>query len=142
MVLEMKGESGPMMMVGSVYIRPNRDLIVVDEWLEGLERCDIVRGDFNARDLLWGKEGGDMVTNQYGPRIWRWMILHDNTHCARKKLTFGDKLIIDLTLAKEKSIESLVMDITGLEHSGQMIKLQVSADGNVESPKIAYRKVD
>jgi len=34
------------------------------------------------------------------------------------------------------------MDKTGLEHSGQMIKLRISADANVESPKIAYRKVD
>ena len=142
MVLEMKKESGMAVMVGGVYIRPNRDLKVVDKWLEGLERCDIVMGDFNARDLLWGKEGGDMVTNQYGPRVRRWMILHGYKHSARKKLTFRDISIIDLTLAKGRSIESVVMDKTGLEHSGQMIKLRISADSNIESPKIAYRKVD
>jgi len=45
-------------------------------------------------------------------------------------------------MGKGESIESTVMDKTGLEHSGQMIKIRISADANVKSPKIAHRKVD
>lgn len=141
-VLEMRREAGQTVKVGGAYIRPNRDLVVVDEWLMGLERCDIVMGDFNARDLLWGEEGGDMTTNQYGPRLRKWMILHNYKHSARKKPTFRDISVIDLTMAKDQAIASTIMDKTGLEHSGQMIKLRISAESNVELRRIAYRRVD
>jgi len=52
--------------IGGVYLRPDRGVAEVNLGKGKLERCDVIIGDFNARNPRWGTKSEDTTMNVYG----------------------------------------------------------------------------
>jgi len=55
--------------MGVVYVRPEKDVTEIDKCLDGMKNCNMIIGDMNVRNPIWGKESGDRRTNGYGRQL-------------------------------------------------------------------------
>ena len=62
-------ETGITKRIGATYIRPLRESNKVEEIMEKMKGCELIIGDLNARNPMWGKEAGDNRTNAYGKTL-------------------------------------------------------------------------
>jgi len=83
--------------IGGTYIRPDRGVAEINLGMGKLERCDIIMGDFNARNQRWGTMSGDTTINEYGRRLSKWMDNNDFEVVQHNKVTFRTISTIDLT---------------------------------------------
>ena len=130
--------------IGVVYIRPLRETRIVEERMKGMENCDLIIGDLNARNPIWGGKAGDNGTNAYGRKLQQWMIDNNRKVAETKELTFRQKTVIDITIYKEKDEppNRQLTDKCGLEHMGQIIRIRAERPENVKKEQIAWKKVD
>jgi len=54
--------------IGGAYIRPDRGVAEVNLGMGKLWRCDMIMGDFNARNPRWGTISRDTMMNVYRRR--------------------------------------------------------------------------
>ena len=57
--------------IGSLYVRPLREVGWFEQNLDMSKGCDMIIGDLNARHASWGTESGNTTTNAYGRKLKR-----------------------------------------------------------------------
>ena len=85
--------------IGGAYIRADRRVAEVNLGMGKLERCDMIMGDFNARNPRWGTISGDTTMNVYGRRLSKWIDDKSFEVVQHNKLTFRTVSTIDLTMS-------------------------------------------
>ena len=141
-VIEVEAQGGEKQRIGGVYFRPERGVASVERMVEGLEACDMITGDFNARHEVWGKRAGDNRRNPYGPFINRWTTRYGFIPMIHESPTFRSSSVIDLTFTKGKETRVMLKDELGLEHCAQVIRLNIWPPENVPQARIAWKQVD
>ena len=86
--------------IGAVYIRPLRETIEVEDRMEELTACDLIIGDLNARNPIWGREANDEGINAYGRRLQQWMNKENRVVARNKEKTFRQTSVLDITIYK------------------------------------------
>ena len=84
--------------IGGTYWRPGKSVKEMEKWMYNMKDCNVVTGDFNARNPKWGRRSGDTATNVYGRQLEKWIKengyeIHE--HCEK---TFRQTSTIDLAV--------------------------------------------
>ena len=130
--------------IGAIYVRPLRETDIVDKRMKEMENCDLIIGDLNARNPIWGGKAGDDGINAYGRRLQQWMKDNNRKVAETKELTFRQKTVIDITIYKDedKPPNRQLTDKCGLEHMGQIIRIKAEKPDDVTKDRIDWKKVD
>ena len=84
--------------IEGAYIRPDRGVVEVNLGIGKLERCEVIMGDFNARNPRWGTMSRDTTMNVYGRRLSKWMDDRNFDVVQHNKVTFRTISTIDQTM--------------------------------------------
>lgn len=130
--------------MAGIYLKPNRSISYLEEGMEDLEDCDIIMGDLNARNPLWGGKAGDNETNQHGRTIKKWTDKNGVDIVEHDHKTFRTVSVIDITLYKkdETILKVHLVDKVGLEHCGQVVRKCLEEPVGLIERSIAWKKVD
>src|SRR5437588_2926017 len=85
--LEYENREGGSESLGGVYLRP-RDGSEYRKSLDRIVDCDVLVGDWNARNVIWGGKGGDKKTSTRGRDLESWMKEKDYKVVEHDKPTF------------------------------------------------------
>ena len=137
-------ETGITKRIGAIYVRPLRESTDIEKRMKEMKSCDIIVGDLNARNQIWGKEAGDEWTNAYGRKLHRWMIENDREVVKTYEKTFRQASVIDITIYRkgEKPPSRQLTDKCSFEHMGQIIRLKVEKPTNLKKESVDWKKVD
>ena len=136
--------TGKVKRIGAVYIRPLREATEMEKRIEELTVCDLIIGDLNARNPIWGREANDEGTNAYGRKLQQWIDKENRVVARNKEKTFRQTSVLDITIYK-KGEETPIRQLTdkcGLEHIGQLVRLKVEVPKNLKKKNVAWKKVD
>ena len=130
--------------MAGVYLKPNRSIDYLEKGMKDLENCDIIMGDLNARNPIWGGKAGDGGINQHGKTIKTWTENNGFNSIEHEQKTFRTVSVIDLTLYKKdgKVPRVQLIDKMGLEHCGQVIRKCLEEPVGLREKEIAWKKVD
>jgi len=130
--------------IGEAYIRSHRGVAEVNLGMGKLGRCDVIMGDFNARNPRWGTISEDTMMNVYRRRLSRWMDNQKFEVVQHDKVTFRTISTIDLTMFKKshKQPKVQLIDKTGLEHCGLMTRIKLEEPNNMSTANVTWKKVN
>ena len=140
-VMEFVDDEGRKRKFGGVYLSPTKGMGTVVEWLERLEDCNILVGDFNARHRVWGERCGDIKTNTYGTALLNFIRKYGYGIQEPKCYTFRNCSAIDLCVS-DIGTKSELVDKGALEHMGQITRLSMRPVANMNKASVNWRKVD
>ena len=112
--------------------------------MEELTVCDLIIGDLNARNPIWGREANDEGINAYGRRLQQWMNKENRVVARNKEKTFRQISVLDITIYKkgEKTPIKQLTDKCGLKHMGQLVRIKVEIPKNLKKRNVRWKKVD
>lgn len=130
--------------IGAEYIRPLKEVMEVDKRMNEMAKCNLIIGDLNTRNLIWGKEAGDNTTNAYGRQLQKWIEKENRSRSKTKEKTFRQISGLDITIYKttDQPLKRSMTDKCGFEHMGQIIRIQVEKPHNLKKDNMAWKKVD
>ena len=130
--------------LGAIYVRPLRESTEIEKRMEEMKSCDIIVGDLNARNQIWGKEAGDEWTNANGRKLHQWMMENERKVVRNYEKTFRQTSVIDITIYRkgEKLPSRQLTDKCGFEHMGQIIRLKVEKSTNLKKENVNWKKID
>lgn len=70
----------------------------IEKRIKEMESCNIIIGDLNARNQIWGKEAGDLWTNTYGRKLHRWTEENNREVAKNSEKTFRHSSVIDIAI--------------------------------------------
>ena len=125
--------------IGAVYIRPLKEVMEVDKRMNEMAKCNLIIGDLNARNPIWGKEAGDNRTNAYGRQLQKWIEKENRSRLKTKEKMFRQISGLDITIYKttDQSPKRSMTDKCGFEHMGQIISIQVEKPHNLKKDNVA-----
>ena len=136
------------MVIGGTYWRPGKSVKEIERWMENMEDCNVVKGDFNARNPKWGKKSGDTTTNVYGRQLEKWIEKKGYEIHEHHEKTFRQTSTIDLAVYRTNEKYNVkTTDKTGIEHKGligrhTITKLENQTKGNIAWKKVDWKKVE
>ena len=130
--------------IGVLYIRPLSEVKEVEKRMDEMIICDLILGDLNARNPIWGKEAGDEGYNAYGRKLQQWITKNNRKVATNKMKTFRQTSVLDIAIYKEGEYapKRSLTDKCGLEHMGQIVKIMVEKPNNLKRENVAWKKVD
>ena len=130
--------------IGAVYVRPLRETRDLEKRMEELERCDLIIGDLNARNPIWGKDAGDEEINAYGRKLQQWINNNDRVVAKTNDKTFRQSTVLDITIYKrgDETPNRTLTDKCGFEHMGQIVRLRVKRPQNLMRVGVEWKKVN
>ena len=130
--------------IGGVYLRPLKEVQVMEERMKELTSCDLIIGDLNARNPIWGKDARDKTTNSYGRRLQRCIKEENRSVAKNTELTFRQTTVLDIAIYKkdEETPRRSITDKCGFEHVGQIVRVKAEKPKNLKNEGVAWKKVD
>jgi len=130
--------------IGGAYIRPDRGVAEINLGMGKLCGCDMIMGNFNARNPRWGAMSGYDTMNVYRRRLARWMDDKNFDVESHDKVIFRMISTINLTLFRKsrKPHKVQLIEKTGLEHCGQMTRITLEEPDNMSITNVAWKKVN
>lgn len=130
--------------IGALYIRPLSEVTEIQKRMDEMTKCNLIIGDLNARNPIWGGEAGDDRTNAYGRKLQQWINKENRIVARTREKTFRKISVLDITIYKQgnEAPKRQLTDKCGLEHQGQIIRLKVKKPNNLKKENVAWKKVD
>jgi len=126
-----------------VYVPPRVSGPFVLNVLGRIGMVDIIDGDFNARHARWALCADDNVCYGSGSSLARFMDDHGFVMWPLSGVTFRGVSVLDLTRSLPGHlVSSRCVDLAGLDHSAQLLRLDCSSPVNLVGPSIPWRRVD
>lgn len=138
------GETGERRRFGGAYVRPDRQVEEFRKAMPGMEGCNIIQEDLNARNTLCGGKAGDNRTNTYGAELRRWIDLESYNMVKPTTHTFRNKSVLDITLYRKDHGPPVIgfKDQVRLEHVAQILHVKVAKRKNAQYNNTSWKKVD
>ena len=130
--------------IGAVYIRPLKEVKEVEKRMEEMTKCDLIIGDLNARNPIWGGEAEDKVTNSYGRKLTKWLEKENRSVARIRERTFRQVSVLDIAIYKteDEPPKISMTDKGNLEHLGQLTRIRVEKPSNLKKENVAWKKVN
>jgi len=126
-----------------VYVPPRVSGPFVLNVLGRIGMVDIIAGDFNASHPRWASCADDRVCYGSGSALARFMDDHGFVMWLVSGATFRGVSVLDLTWSLPgRLVSSRCVDLAGLDHSAQLLRLHCSSPVNLVGPSILWRRVD
>ena len=138
------GETGERRRFGGAYVRPDRQVEEFRKAMLGMEECNIIQEDMNARNTLWGGKAGDNRTNSYEAELRSWIDLGSHNMVEPTTHMFQNKSVLDIKLYRKDHRPPVVgfKDQVRLEHVAQILHMKVAKPKNGQHDNTSWKKVD